>query len=169
MNIINALPGIVPTARPYSMGRWPQTRVKMRNGRTVRWGLSSIPTGDRMELTWENITFAQAEQIAAIWDANYGIYGELTLPPEALAGTEGRSAGDPIYITTLDGKAITTLDGKALVVSGTKFSKLTEFIALPFPGATWHFVGKPQVSAVKSGRCTMRIPIGVRGFASYST
>lgn len=89
MNIINALPGIVPSARPYTMGKWPQTPMKMRNGRTVKWPLSSRPSGDTMELVWENITFAQAEQLAAVWDANYGIYGQLTLPPEALAGTSG--------------------------------------------------------------------------------
>jgi hypothetical protein len=167
-DIVNALPGIAPTARPYSMGEWPQARIKMRNGRTVRWGLSSIPSGDKMELAWENITYAQAEQIATIWDANYGIYGEVTLPPEIFAGTTGRTTGDPLYVTTLDGKVITTLDGKAITATGPKFSGLTEFMAEPFPGATWHFVGKPQVSSVKARRCTMQIPIGVRGFTRYS-
>lgn len=140
MSIINALPGITPTARPYTMGRWPQGRMKMRNGRTVHWGLSSRPTGDRMELVWENITYAQAEQLAIIWDLNYGIYGLLTvpasvpLPSEILAGTSG---------------------------------DLADLLQLPFPGATWHFVGAPQTEAVKAGRCTMRMPIGVRGFARY--
>lgn len=135
MNIINALPGIVPTARAYTMGEWPQSRLKMRNGRTVRWGLSSIPTGDKMALTWENITFAQAEQIASIWDSSYGLYGELTLPDETLAGTS---------------------------------EELAAFMELPFPGATWHFTGSPQISSVKAKRCTMQIPIGVRGYSSYS-
>jgi hypothetical protein len=46
---------------------------------------------------------------------------------------------------------------------------LNSFLALPFPGATWHFVGAPQVEAVKKGRCTVRMPIGVRGFARYNT
>ena len=87
MSIITALPGITPTARPYSMGEWPQERMKMRNGRVARWSLSSRPTGDTMELSWENITFAQAELLVSAWDANYGIYGQVTLPPEALAGT----------------------------------------------------------------------------------
>jgi hypothetical protein len=89
MNIINALPGILPTARPYTMGQWAQKPMKMRNGRTVKWGLSSRQNGDKLELSWENITYTQAEQLCAIWDANYGILGELTLPPEALAGTSG--------------------------------------------------------------------------------
>lgn len=139
MSIINALPGIVPTARSYTMGKWPQGRMKMRNGKTVRWGLSSRPTGDRLELVWENITYGQAEQLAIIWDNNYGIYGILAstanpMTPEILAGTSGG---------------------------------LNSYLALPFPGATWHFVGPPQVEAVKAGRCTMRMPIGVRGFARY--
>jgi hypothetical protein len=89
MSIVNVLPGIAPSLRPYSAGVWPQGRMKMRNGRVVRWSLSSRPSGDKMELTWPNITFAQAEEICKIWDANYGIYGQLTLPPEILAGTSG--------------------------------------------------------------------------------
>jgi hypothetical protein len=136
MSIVTALPGIVPTARSYTMGRWPQGRMKMRNGRTVRWGLFSRPTGDRMELAWENITYAQAEQLCRVWDLNYGIYGRLTLSADTLAGTSGG---------------------------------LNSLLALPFPGATWHFVGAPQVEAVKKGRCTVRMPIGVRGFARYDT
>lgn len=134
MNIITELPGVIPTARPYTMGRWPQSRMKMRNGKTARWPQSARPTGDRMDLAWENITFAQAEQLSQVWDESYGIYGRLTLPPEILAGTGG---------------------------------DLATLLAAPFPGATWHFIGPPQVSAVKAGRCTMRMPIGVRGYARY--
>ncbi len=134
MSIITALPGITPTTRDYSMGRWPQSRMKMRNGRTVRWGLSSRPTGDRMQLAWENITYAQAEQLCEVWDANYGIYGQVEPPSEIRDGTSG--------------------DLRALLNT-------------PFPGATWHFVGNPQVEAVKAGRCTVRMPIGVRGFVRY--
>jgi hypothetical protein len=96
----------------------------------------------------------------------YGM--QITGSTEIFAGTTGRTAGDPLYVTTLDGKVITTLDGKAVVATGPKFSGLTEFMAEPFPGATWHFVGKPQVSSVKAKRCTMQIPIGVRGFTRYS-
>lgn len=159
-NIINALPGITPTARNYSMGKWPQKRIKMRNGRAVRWGLSSIPTGDRMALVWENITYADAEKLSIIWDANYGIYGELTLATASV-------------LATINGKIITTQDGRAFGLSGGTLAgiseELSDLLGLPFPGATWHFVGKPQVSAVKAGRCTMQIPIGVRGFARYDT
>jgi hypothetical protein len=158
MSIINALPGITPTARPYSMGEWPQRRMKMRNGRAVRWGLSSIPSGDRMELVWENITYTQAELLSSVWDANYGIYGELTLAPSKV-------------LAAANGKAIVTQDGKALLTSGGTLAGtdggLRELLALPFPGATWHFVGNPRVTAVKAGRCTMQMPIGVRGFARY--
>jgi hypothetical protein len=89
MNIINALPGITPTARSYAMGEWPQARKKMRNGRIVRWPLSSRPSGDTIELQWENLTFSEVEQLCSVWDANYGIYGTLTIPPEIRAGTSG--------------------------------------------------------------------------------
>ena len=136
MSIITALPGIVPAARDYSMGRWPQVKKKMRNGRTVCWGLSSKPTGDRMALAWENITYEQAEQLCEVWDANYGIYGEVDPPSEIRDGTSG--------------------DLRALLNT-------------PFPGATWHFVGSPQVEAVKAGRCTVSVLIGVRGFVGYDT
>lgn len=135
MTIINALPGIVPTARSYEMGKWPQKRIKMRNARTVRWPICSKPSGDKMNLEWENITYAQAEQVCAVWDSNYGIYGILTLPAEILAGTSGG---------------------------------LSSLLALPFPGATWHFTGSPQVEAGEVGHCSVRIPIGVRGSVSYA-
>jgi hypothetical protein len=85
------------------------------------------------------------------------------LPDETLAGTKGQA-----YIATLGSKAITTLDGKAIVANSPKFSKLAKFMELPFPGATWHFTGSPQISSVKARRCTMQIPIGVRGYSSYS-
>ncbi len=142
MNIINALPGIVPTARTYTMGEWPQKRMKMRNGRTVRWGLCNRPSGDRIALTWDNITYAQAEQLCIVWDNNYGIYGSLSRPsppinltPEILAGTSGG---------------------------------LNSLLSLPFAGASWHFVGEPQVEAAKAGRCIVQIPIGLRGAATYA-
>ena len=118
------------------MGRWPQGQMRMRNGRTVRWGLSSRPTGDQMELAWENVTYAEAEQLARLWELNYGIYGQLTLPTQTLAGTS---------------------------------EALGDFLALPFPGATWHFIGPPVIESVKAGRCTIRMPIGVRGFNRYDT
>lgn len=135
MNIITALPGIEPTARPYTMGEWPQKRTKTRNGRVARWALCNKPSGDGMELTWENITYAQAELLCAVWDANYGTYGTITLPPEALAGTSGG---------------------------------LRALMALPFPGATWHFAGAPKVESVKARRCTVRIPIKTRAAATYA-
>jgi hypothetical protein len=141
MNIINALPGIVPTARSFTMGQWPQKRMKMRNGRTVRWPLCNKPSGDTMDLTWENITYVQAEQVCIVWDNNYGIYGSLSLipsinlTPEILAGTSGG---------------------------------LNSLLTLPFPGATWHFAGSPQVVAAKAGRCTVKLPIKARVAATYS-
>lgn len=129
MSIINALPGIQPTARPYTMGQWAQKSIKMRNGRNVRWGLSSRQSRDRIELTWENITFAQAELLSAVWDANYGITGDLTLQPETLAGASGN---------------------------------LAALLAQPFPNTTWCFAGSPQITAVKAGRCTVRMQIKTR-------
>jgi hypothetical protein len=141
MNIINALPGIVPTARTFTMGQWPQKRMKMRNGRTVRWGLCNKPSGDKMDLAWENITYAQAEQLCAVWDDSYGIYGSLSQAPsiplteEILAGTSG---------------------------------ELKTLLTLPFPGSSWHFAGPPRVGAVKARRCSVRIPIKLRAAAVYT-
>jgi len=71
------------------MGQWPQKRMKMRNGRIQRWGLSSMPDGDKLQLTWENITYQQAESLCIVWDSSYGLYGEISLPPEIFAGTSG--------------------------------------------------------------------------------
>lgn len=138
--IVNLLPGIMPTARTFTMGQWPQKRVKMRNGRTAHWGLCNKPSGDKMDLAWENITYLQAETLCRVWDDNYGIYGSLSQAPsiplteEILAGTSG---------------------------------ELKTLLALPFPGSSWHFAGPPRVEAVKAGRCSVRIPIKLRGQAFY--
>ncbi len=94
-----------------------------------------------MELAWENITYAQAEQLCRVWDDNYGIYGSLSQAPsiplteEILAGTGG---------------------------------ELKALLALPFPGSSWHFAASPRVKAVKAGRCTVEMPIKLRAQAFYS-
>ena len=138
--IVNLLPGIVPTARTFAMGQWPQKRVKMRNGRTAHWGLCNKPSGDKMDLTWENITYEQAEELCKVWDDSYGSYGSLSQAPsiplteEILAGTSG---------------------------------ELKTLLALPFPGSSWHFAGPPRVEAVKARRCSVRIPIKLGGQAFY--
>jgi hypothetical protein len=96
MSIITALPGIKPAARQYTMGDWPQRRMKMRNGRVERWPLSGKPSGDRIELTWENITYTQAELLCYVWDSNYGKYGDLAeflLSP--IPGATWHPAGAP--------------------------------------------------------------------------
>lgn len=131
VSIFNALPGVVPSARIYAMGDWPQKRMKMRNGRVERWGLINMPSGDELRLSWENITYQQAEVLCITWDINYGTYAGLTLPPEVFAGTS---------------------------------TELAAFMATPFAGATWQFTGPPRVLSVKAGRCTVEMPIGVRGF-----
>lgn len=158
MSIVNALPGIVPSLRSYSMGVWPQRRMKMRNKRTARWGLANMSTDEKLELTWENVTYAQAEQLVRVWDLNYGIYGKVTLPAEIFAGTEM-----PVRLATLSGKIITTLGGKALSVDGTDSGGLSGLMALPFASTAWRFTEPPRVTAVKTGRCTVQMPIGARG------
>lgn len=68
------------------MDRWPQKEVKMRGGRTAKWPLVNTPAGASLDLVWENITHAEAEQLAAVWDANYGLYGAVALDAATLAG-----------------------------------------------------------------------------------
>lgn len=137
MNIINALPGIVPTARPSTLGKWPQKSMKMRNGKTKKWNLANLPSGDKMDLTWENITYAQAQSICGIWDLSYGIYGTVVLPPEVFGGTGA---------------------GLRQLLSGSRYLE-----------ATWHFTGPPQIESVKARRCTVRLPIGIRGYIGAGT
>ena len=141
MTILNALPGIVPTARTFTTGQWPQKRMKMRNARTVRWGLCNKPSGDKMDLIWENITYAQAESICIVWDNSYGLYGTLALPPvpnvEQVAGLTPE------------------------ILGGTS-GALKDLLTLPFANTTWHLSSPPQVQAVKAGRCTVKIAIKLR-------
>lgn len=158
MSIVNALPGIVPSLRSYSMGEWPQRRMKMRNKRIVKWGLANISTNEKLELAWENITYAQAEQLVRVWDLNYGTYGRVTLPAEFFAGTETQ-----VCLATLSGKIITTLDGKALAVDGSDSGGLSGLMALPFVSTAWRFTEPPRVTAVKAGRCTVQMSIGANG------
>lgn len=93
MSILTALPGIAPVARSFVMDQWPQSQAKMRNGRTVRWAQVNSPAGASLELAWENITYAQAETLLAVWDANYGIYGNVDLVTANLAGLSVDLAG----------------------------------------------------------------------------
>lgn len=103
-----------------------------------------------MELIWENITFAQAELLCAIWDANYGIYGGLRLAPGLVLGTTGGK-----IIVTQNGYALLSKDG---TLAGTR-GELAALLTTPFAGATWHFSAPPQVDSVKAGRCSVRMPI----------
>lgn len=112
----------------------------MRNGRTVRWPLCSRPSGDKIDLVWQNITYGQAEQLCSVWDDNYGRYGSLSSAPSIPLTEE--------------------------ILAGTS-EELKQFLALPFPGASWHFTGSPKIESVKPRRCTVRMPIGVRGFVVY--
>lgn len=141
MTIFNALPGIIPSARSCTMGQWPQRRVKMRNGRTVRLPLSSKPSGDSIELEWPNVTYQQAEELCIVWDDNYGTYGQLSQQPNF-----------PLTQELLAGMS----------------SELKQLLTLPITGATWHFIGKPSVESVKPGRCTVRMRIGLRASVTYS-
>jgi hypothetical protein len=115
------------------MAEWPQTRIKTRNGRTVRMAQTDSPAGATMDLVWENITYAQAEAIAVAWDDSYGIYGALLLDAATLAG-------------------LSDADG----------SNLSGLVLQPFPGATWRASGPPVAEAVKRKRCTVRLPLVAR-------
>ena len=88
MSILTALPGIRPTTRAFSMEEWPQGQAKSRSGRIVKWAQVSRPTGASLELAWENITYAQAQTLLNVWDANYGTYGTVDLVIESLAGLD---------------------------------------------------------------------------------
>jgi len=70
------------------MDEWPQTDVKMRGGRKMRWAQVNAPAGASTEIAWENIAYAQAETILAAWDANYGLYGSVTLVADTLSGLD---------------------------------------------------------------------------------
>jgi hypothetical protein len=133
MSIVNALPGIAPTARSFKMAEWPQTRIKTRAGRTVRLAQVDTPAGATMDLVWENITYTQAETICNAWDVNYGIYGTLLLDAATLAGLSDEAGSN---------------------VSGLMLQ--------PFPGATWRASGPPVAEAVKRRRCTVRLPLVAR-------
>lgn len=139
MTIFNALPGITPSVRLYRMGQWPQRRMKMRNGRVAKWGLANRPSNDTIELSWENITYAQAELLCIVWDDNYGIHGSLNLPPTI-----------PLTQEILDGMG----------------TSLKQFVTTPFTGVTWHFKSPPTVESVKAGRCTVRMRAGTQA-ATY--
>lgn len=39
-----------------------------------------------MDLEWENITWSQAEQLMAAYDASFARYGTLVIPPATMAG-----------------------------------------------------------------------------------
>lgn len=71
---------IQPTARSYSPGDYPIKAYNANNGSEVRILYGSKPTNMTMELTYDNITDAEADQFFTHYYAVQGTYQTFTLP-----------------------------------------------------------------------------------------
>lgn len=82
-------PSIAPTGRQFNAGDWPVKTYKSQSGAELRILYGSKRTGMQLELDYENISDAQAEQFLTHYDSTFGTYQTFTLPAEVRAGWSG--------------------------------------------------------------------------------
>lgn len=82
-----AFPSIAPTSRSYSPGDWPIKRFESQSGVEVRILYGSQKVGAALELSYDNITDAEAQQFLADYDNTLGTLRTFTIPAGALSGT----------------------------------------------------------------------------------
>lgn len=84
-------PSLQPTTRAYDGGDFPVRTYRAQSGAEARILYGSRRTGMTLDLAFENITDAQAEQFLDHYDETKGTYRTFTLPTAVLTGWSGNS------------------------------------------------------------------------------
>jgi len=82
-------PSLQPTTRTYDGGDFPVRTYRAQSGAESRILYGSRRTGMKLDLAFENITDAQAEQFLDHYDETKGTYTTFTLPASAFSGWSG--------------------------------------------------------------------------------
>lgn len=75
-----AFPTLVPTSRSFDAGDWPIKSFRSQNGAEVRILYGSNRTGMSLELSYENLSDANAELFLTHYNEVQGTYGTFTIP-----------------------------------------------------------------------------------------
>lgn len=82
-----AFPTLTPTARDFSPGDWPVKRFESQSGAEIRILYGSQRVGATLNLSYDNITDAQAQQFLTDYDGQLGTLRTFTLPAATRTGT----------------------------------------------------------------------------------
>jgi len=87
-------PQLTPSSRSLDPGSWPVKTFRAQNGAEIRMLYGNRRTGMSLDMTYQNLTDAEAEQFLAHYAQMRGTYETFTLPdnPAALAGWAGARA-----------------------------------------------------------------------------
>jgi len=86
-----AFPTLKPTARAYDSGDYPVKTFKAQSGAESRILYGSRRTNMSLDLSFDNITDAQAELFLDHYDETKGTYQTFTIPSAVFDGWEGNS------------------------------------------------------------------------------
>lgn len=86
-----AYPSLPPTSRAFAPGSYPIKSFKAQSGAEVRILYGNQRTGMTLDLSYDNITDANAELFLAHYDEVQGTYQTFTVPSSARTGWTGAS------------------------------------------------------------------------------
>jgi hypothetical protein len=83
---MTTFPSVQPTSRVWSPGVRPQTLYQSLDGIEIRFIHGSRTVGQRLSLTFDNVTEASGKSITDHYAANGTTYGTFSLPAAVFAG-----------------------------------------------------------------------------------
>lgn len=83
---MTAFPSVQPSSRVWSPGTRPQTLYQSLDGIEIRFLHGSRIVGQKLALTFENVTEAVGKSITDHYAANGTTYGTFSLPAAVFAG-----------------------------------------------------------------------------------
>ena len=87
-----AYPTLAPTARAFTPGSYPVKNFRAQSGAEVRVLYGNQRTGMMLELSYDNITDANAAQFVTHYDEVKGTYNTFTVPSAVRSGWSGSSS-----------------------------------------------------------------------------
>ena len=84
-----AFPTLKPTSRSFDPGNWPIKTFQSQSGAEVRILYGSARTNMELELTYDNIADAQADQFLTHYSETIGTLRTFQLPSATRAGWSG--------------------------------------------------------------------------------
>jgi hypothetical protein len=86
-----AFPSLVPTSRNFNPGDYPIKQFRSQSGAEVRILYGDARTGMTLELSYDNISDANADLFLAHYNDVKGTYNTFAIPDEVKTGWSGSS------------------------------------------------------------------------------